>query len=506
MSSREKHTTFFLLAILALGVFLRFWKLNDIPAEMWGDVTEGYKFASRVLNRDFYWRFIFGGDGPFFSYLVALISVPLGLSFLTMKIATTVVGVLLVLATYVFGKTVMNEKVGLAAAFLMAVSKWAVIYGRMAKPHIAAALFSAISLWTLYQAIHKKKSMWWIISGSSLGLGMYTQSAFWGVPVAIVALIAFLARRLTKHALWGVFIFLAMSIPLVGSFFSNPNAYTNPFSFFGEKLIPKDRSFSWTIGRIGENLFKNLLMFHIKGDVVFRNNPPRAPHLDILTGLVFLVGVVTLPLKLRPWFWIPFFAFQIPSVLDLNFFGETANAGRTIALLPIVFLAAGCGTWTIYRFLRRMARRPIVILVGVTTMAMIVILNWRQVFNDYPKSLPNHNVPFGRIIAETINQLPVGTDAILIGCCWGDWGQPEPDGIRFRLTTPRTFTYIPSETFSCQSFNGFRHSELIIVDPREEKGLLSRVALCLSELRPAITPFIHPTEGTIFVSYLMNPK
>lgn len=497
---------FILLAILALGIFLRLWKLNDIPAEMWGDVTEGYKFASRVLNGDFYWRFIFGGDGPLFSYLVVFLSLPLGLSFLTMKMATTVVGTLLILATYLLGKTVMNEKVGLAAAFFIAISKWAVIYSRMAKPHITVALFAALSLVILYQAIHKKVYWWWMLLGLSLGLGMYTQSAFWGVPIAIAALVVLYARRLTRQTLWGVFIFLVMSIPLAGSFFNNPNAYTNRFSFFGEKLIPKNQSFSWVIGHLTDNMVKNFLAFHVKGDVVFRNNPPRAPHLDILTGFIFLIGIVTIPRVLRSWFWIPFFAFQIPSVLDLNFFGETANAGRTIALLPIVFLATGNGAWTMYRFLRENVNRQLIMLVGVTTMSIITVMNWKQVFIDYSQSLPNHNVPFGRIIAETINQLPVGTDAILIGCCWGDWGQPEPDGIRFRLTTPRTFTYIPSETFSCQSFNGFRHSELIIVDPREEKGLLSRVALCLSEFRPAITPFIHPTEGTIFVSYLMNPK
>jgi len=76
-------------------------------------------------------------------------------------------------------------------------------------------------------------------------------------------------------------------------------------------------------------------------------------------------------------------------------------------------------------------------------LASILLLNTYAYFWIYPQTLPNKNTPFAKNIADYINQsvspdLPV----LMYGCCWGDWGQPEPQAIKFQIATSHDFFQI----------------------------------------------------------------
>src|SRR5947209_5011073 len=75
MRSRVTSTSgLVLLAITELALILRLYRLEDLPAAMWGDVIEHYGLADLVLTGHPYLTYYFGGDGPMFSYVVAGLS------------------------------------------------------------------------------------------------------------------------------------------------------------------------------------------------------------------------------------------------------------------------------------------------------------------------------------------------------------------------------------------------------------------------------------------------
>ncbi|KKU63470.1 MAG: hypothetical protein UX87_C0023G0004 [Candidatus Amesbacteria bacterium GW2011_GWA1_47_16] len=63
----------------------------------------------------------------------------------------------------------------------------------------------------------------------------------------------------------------------------------------------------------------------------------------------------------------------------------------------------------------------------------IILLNLYKYFVLYPPGLPDQNRAYAKIMAEYVNTLPGHTSVYLSSCCWGNWGQPEPKALFYRL-------------------------------------------------------------------------
>ncbi len=191
-----------ILLILLVGIFLRFLFLQELPAEMWGDVIEHYKMVEDLLKGNFFLNYRFGGDGPFFTYASALIAKVIPLSFLSLKISSTLGGVLLIITAFYFTLELLKDtRMAYFVSFLSAISFWSLSFSRQAKPHIFVAFFA---LSALLFSLRKKDGL----AGFFIGLGMYTQASFFGVPLL------FLLLRKIKSLLIAAMI----SLPLVFSF------------------------------------------------------------------------------------------------------------------------------------------------------------------------------------------------------------------------------------------------------------------------------------------------
>jgi hypothetical protein len=142
------------------------------------------------------------------------------------------------------------------------------------------------------------------------------------------------------------------------------------------------------------------------------------------------------------WFLVPFLVIQIPSVLDMHPLNVPAM-GRTVGVMPFACVAIAYALYRLWERLIELSRnrlqhpqRLATAVVGCF-MAAILAINMYNYFVVYPRTLPNGNTPFGRIIAQQIDAGSPSTYSILVGCCWGDWGQPEPDGVVYLLQRPR---------------------------------------------------------------------
>lgn len=444
--------TFFL--IFFIGLFFRFFILDSLPAAMWGDVIEHYKLAQLILDKKFFYHYNFGGDGPLISYIIAFFSKFFGLSFYTIKLTTAVLGSIWILINYFLGKEFFkNKKIGYLTAYLTAVGFWGVTFSRQGKPYLLAGLMTSLFLYFFL----KKR---YFISGLILGLGMYSQVSFWGI--------SFFAFK-NFFILLG---FLIISLPLFISFLKQPDLLFNSFSYLGEKFIGSlkiNNFFSYFLGIIN-NYLRNILMifFPGKGDRVFRHNIPFSPALDWIMIIFFFIGlglmIKGLLKEKKKKFYLLFLTmiFSIfPTSLDVKNYLNNPSMGRTLGMVSIIYMIIAYG---IYKLSLKFKNDKKIFYYSIVSL-LIFSINFYHYFFVYPKTLPNQNIPFDRIIARGLDGYDEKIPFVLVDCCWGEWGQPEPTGIVFQMKKKREYYFINSANFLDFFNNSNLNKALIIVPP-----------------------------------------
>ena len=468
-----------LLGILLVYLFVALYQLDTIPNEIWGDAIFHYFLAQKILSGHFFFDYEFGGDGPIFSYLAAFVSFFLPLSFYSLKVTAVGIGFFFVLSMYFLAKTFFqNKSIALLSTAISAISFWTIVFARQPHARILVPLF--ISL-TLIATLKKKNS----IAGVLLGLGMYTQASFWGI--------LFTYWRNFKTLLIGII----LTIPLVYSFIYNPVGFFSGQSYFGEKLAVHT-PFTQVIYAVLYNVQANLLSFNFRGDKIFRMNIPYHPHLDFISGVLFVLGFILILVQsvkkkqknLLLYFILPFFFIQIPSFLDIHNYFSQPNISRMIGVIPFVYISIGYAIFKINGSLAskvktESAKKMISFFVYYGFLLLIFILNFYNYFIVYPHTLPNGNTPFGKLIAQTIDASTPDTVVVILGTGWGQYAQPEVAGIPMvqRSVHQEVFyhTIGVAQESLCKNPQKGKHI-LIAADPAFQKQLHS-LNLCMEKTK-----------------------
>jgi len=248
----------------------------------------------------------------------------------------------------------------------------------------------------------------------------------------------------------------------------------NPYTYLGEKT---GHFLNWKVKLFNflGNLVKNGRSFWFKGDPVFRQNIPLKPTLDLILGLFFLLGIVLFlgeikrkKDKRKVVLLISFFLIQLSSLLDVANPRNSPSTGRMLGTAPIVFYITAGGIY--YFFCQVKKRIKINVISGLIFISFFLgffWINFYQYFFIYPKFLPNKNTPFGKIIARKIDQYPLETKIVIVGCCWGDWGQPEQGAIIDRLRAKHIINFVDdSELSGLNSSLLVENNMVYIVSPR----------------------------------------
>lgn len=467
-----------LLAILGLGIFLRLFWLDKIPGEMWADIVDGYEFTKRIITGEWPLYFVLG-NGPLFFYFAAIMSLLFGLSFLTLKLTSVAIGMVLIIGSYSLTKELFNKKIALLTALFIAISKWSLIYSRWGNMNILVPAFVSFIFYFLYKAYKTGKGKYFIIVGVLTGIGLYNYPAFLFVPFTIgIIFVYFLIFKRTfivrhiKYISLSLVLFLILSIPFTRMI--NQFAFFDSNSYFGSKIFTQDKKLpAEFMEKIGNNIAASFKMFYIKGDSSFRANISEKPHIDFVSSIFLLIGFVYLYKRFSfkgkfLFLLLPLITLQLPMILVVNSPFDVPSATRSIGILPFVYILIAYGFDSAMRLIKTRSIRLITILF----LAAIFILNLYQVFIEYPKGLPNHNVPFDRVIALEIDKLSRSISVYVIGCCWGEWGQPDTRAIKYRLNYARKYEYLPPnelQNVSCNSFtdNATGSSKkAFVIDPK----------------------------------------
>ena len=297
-----------------------------------------------------------------------------GLSYLSLKLGTALLGILTLPYIYLLGKEFGNERVGLFALFLFGIAYWPNVISRIGLRFPLYPLFAAPTLLYLVRGLRTRNRNDFILSGIFLGLGLHGYSPFRIVPILVVIAFGIYFMHAQSKGnrqqgfLWLIIVVITslfVFLPLLRYWMENPDQFGyRAFSRLSsmETALPGP---AWQI--FLSNLYRGLLMFNWDDGEIWVNSLPHRPALDIVTGALFVIGIVLLIARyVRQRDWRDLFllvsipVLLMPSILSLAYPGENPALNRAgggavsailVSALALDGLVAGLGAERKRRFI-----------------------------------------------------------------------------------------------------------------------------------------------------------
>jgi hypothetical protein len=192
---RAKRKRWLLLAIVLIAAFLRFYRIDSLPPGDGYDPAFYGVDALRILDGEFP-IFLPSNIGRevMFSYIVAGCVAIFGIGPHAIHIASAIVGVVTVPATYAVAESLFaNARArllrtygGLVSAAALATSFWHLHWSRYGVRAILVPLFAALTITAMVRGFHTTKRWRFILAGLMLGLSFYTYQSARTLPALVV--------------------------------------------------------------------------------------------------------------------------------------------------------------------------------------------------------------------------------------------------------------------------------------------------------------------------------
>ena len=489
------------LTTIAVVLLLRLVDLKNLPSDLYGDIAIVIDYVNDIQHGG--WPTYFNlSSGPLYHYLIMPVIWVTGVTYLGIKLASVLVSLAIILVTYLLGRELLDDTLGLLAAFCAGVSCWLLVFSRLGNSQILVPLLTIGAAYYALRAVRTGLRFDLVACALMSALGLYTYPQNFILPAVTFILLACLFWLGPGMRWKDLLIFAGLSfvfaLPFAGIVWRNPEDFFG--GYIGEKLPVGNE---W-LALIPGNLLRQLLSLHIHGDITFRSNPASLPQLDPLSGLLFLVGFSFWLLnkqrrQLSPVIFVPFLLLQLPAALVRNA-EEVPSASRALGIVPFVAVLVASGLW----WLINVRRIPphVSRLILPLALTVLVALNGYRYFVVYARGLPNQNTAFGQIIADYIDQLPPQTQVYVIGCCWGDAGQPHPYAISYGVSSPRPLHLMPVQQATCPELEAASRPTTVIWN-RTDNVPAPQLAPCLGMLTPQM--HLGPHGEPVFQSVDLPP-
>jgi 4-amino-4-deoxy-L-arabinose transferase-like glycosyltransferase len=484
-----------LLLTIATAVVLRLAGLRPLQAEIYGDIVIVREYLDLIRAGEWPVHFQLSA-GPLYHYLVMPVIAVAGPGYFGMKLASVFVSLGVLAATFAVARRLGGDLFSLLSLFVAGVSSWLLIFSRLGNSQIVVPLLATTSLWLLVRFVQEQKRRDLVLSAAVAALGLYGYpQSFILAPVIALTLLGLWATGLRiRWRDFGLFALTSFTVALPFGWVVSKD----PANFFGGYIGAKIQHSGGVLSLLLENVWRVVLSLHVSGDIVFRSNPDSLPHLDAVSGVLFVLGVVFwLRPERRRWspaVFVPFVLQHVPSLLVLSSRVEVPSASRTLGAAPEAFLLVASGILFLLDLVARF--RPARPILAAILLAAILGLNVRRYLFQYLPGLPYGNTPIAALVSSYVNDLPPETDTYLVGCCWKD-GMPEPMGIEFGLDRPERFHRLDPGDLSCATLSRLPGPAVLIWDlgaPLPSPGLAS----CASWLPARL--FQSPQGRPVFVA------
>lgn len=410
--------------IVLLAAALRLYLWATVPPGVHVDEAINGLNGLGVLLRNHYPVFFENSDGReiLMPYLIAGSFRLFGICLFAFKAVPLVIGLMTIGVVYLLGRELFGSKVGLLAAFLMAVSKWHLMISRVTHEAVPVPLLTAVAVLFLVRALRRERTWDFLACGATLGLGMYTYPAFRAVPILVVLSVVVHTLQKRGHragslrglaATTGAALVISLPFALymlghwtmfsqrmrVTSFYMDPNYNGNVLS------------------TLWDNTLKSLSLFYTKSAAVY-----YLPGDRVLDGVSIVL--FTLGLACCLWFWrngrlavLPLWlaAGLLPSVLSHAV--RLPHALRTSPLIPLAPLLVAVTLWCLVRALvRPMAPSLLAAVTIAVPLALIAGLNLVAYFRAYARdpAIASAFDPVPNAVARATNELSLRYDVFVI--------------------------------------------------------------------------------------------
>jgi hypothetical protein len=512
--------TVLLLVASALVIFFRVYQLAGVPPEMVSDHTEKLLDVSDVLNGQTSIFFLRNtGREAFQMYLTAAVArlFGTGVSFTSLKIGTTLAGLVTLVYIYKLGTEIGNRWVGLFSMLFAGISYWGNIIARIALRFPLYPLFVAPTLYYLIRGLRSHKRNDFLLAGLFLGIGLHGYSAFRIMPfIALVAIFLYALHNRSQGTTRQAFTWLAILalvtlyifLPLLRYSLEEPGMFSYRMLTRVSTLERELPGPALTI--FVKNLWNALAMFAWDNGEVWLVSVPHHPALDVVTAALFHMGVALLFVRyLRRRNWIDLFLLvsipllMLPSILSLAFPNENPILNRTAGAIIPVFIVVGLSLEGLLRGIRvtSTSRWGVRIAwgLGIFLLFWSSMQNYELVFDEYRRNyemfawntseLGEVAHDFGTIFGGTENvwvvSYPHWVDTRLVGV---NAGEPRRD-----------FAILPERLVETTVYSG---AKLFMIKPEDETSIQT-----LQELYPQGS--LHVYESRVdkdFLVFLVLPE
>ena len=446
-----------MLLALLIAAFLRGWQLGEIPAGLYRDEAYNGLDAANVLadedtgENPFYFE-ANNGREPAYIYLTTLAVAMLGQTVLAVRLTAAVVGTLTTILVYLLAKSWFNDRVGLLAACLWAITVWPVHLSRIGLRPILMPFMIALLFWLGTLAYRKSAPKFWLLTGLVYGLAFYTYLAMRFTPVLLILLLLYLivsgrSKRLIPGIGWFILGALITSLPLLLLAIQQPEIIigrTGQVSIFNPDISAGATPFTVFI----RQSWQALGLFFVKGDTILRHNPPGRPVFDLLMVGPFLIGVWHC---LRHW--------KQPAAVTLLLWtlvmlGPTVLAEdaphflRAVGLLPAILVFPALGLVQLWDWIRLPTAFRGVLLSGLLLGSLLFTV--KDYFLEYGRQ-PETGYWFdaaARNLAQNINTYEVSRYEVFVDQrFWDGW-----PSVRYLLNTDQSVTFFRAENVQPNQF------------------------------------------------------
>ncbi|MCC7119469.1 MAG: glycosyltransferase family 39 protein [Anaerolineales bacterium] len=342
--------------VFALAAFFAFYKLSAIPDNMTSDHAEKLLDVYDISQGKYSIFFPRNtGREPLQFYFVYFLSQWFGISFLSLKVSTGLMGMLSMFYIYKLAEELGGKRVALLAVAFAGIGVWPVLIDRIGLRFAYYPPFTAATLYYFIRGLRQQRRNDFILSGIALGIGLNGYTPMRIVPFVMVALfIIYLLHvkdaQIRKQALvW--FALLAFTawifiIPLTRYALEFPDKFNQRAL---SRISSSEQQIAGPVAIIlAQNIWNGLKVFNWYGGTIWTFTLTSRAAMDFISGALFLIGVsVVLFRYLRQRRWqdlmlllaIPLL--QLPSTLSIAFPEENPALNRmSAAFVPTFIIVA----------------------------------------------------------------------------------------------------------------------------------------------------------------------
>jgi 4-amino-4-deoxy-L-arabinose transferase-like glycosyltransferase len=404
---KPRRDLWILLAITALGAFLRFFRLDALPPGDGFDVAQYGVDALRILDgaRPIFLETNFGREA-LFSYLVAAVYLVTGPGALGIRIAAALVGTVTIPVVYLAARELVPDRrdvlhtLPLLVALLTAVSYWHLNWSRVGLRVILVPLIASLLFTFLWRGFRRHRPLDFAVAGLLLGLGFYSYQAARLLPVLVAvafALDALSRRAWTRQDSARVLLVtaLALSVYMPLGLYARANPGVLTARIDQAVVLDATQPISPQLSTLTAQAGTALAMYGLRGDSDPLFTIPGRPSLNPFMFAFLLVGIGIAVWRWRKPTYLFLLAWLAVMTAPAMIADLAATAKRALGAFPSAVILIALGLLVPWAWLRRRENRLPARLYAIALVAGLVFTTWTT-YRDYfvvwaaDPDLPNH--------------------------------------------------------------------------------------------------------------------